>query len=122
MFEVTTNLDKVMNDIEKNIIKAEEKTSRDLVVDMTNFKNELRNEQFSGKRGSIGLNTKSGKAKNSLTVDYNKSANGIDVNLYSDVNYISIHETITQKLDLAGALERKAPSLEKTVLKNLEKI
>jgi len=122
MFEVTTNLDKVMNDIEKNIIKAVEKTSRDLVVDMTNFKNELRNEQFSGKRGSIGLNTKSGKAKNSLTVESRAVDNGTDINLYSDVSYISIHENITQKLDLAGSLERKVPSLEKTVLKNLEKI
>ena len=100
-----------VNNIESNLDKA-----------MDLFKNELKTEQFSGKRGAVGIGSKTGKAKGSLQVTTKKTNEGISINLHSDVDYIRIHENITHKLDLGGAMNKRGPVFEKIVLKNLEQI
>lgn len=94
---------------------------RNLLDKVIKLRSELQETQFSGKRGNVGLNTQSGKAKYSWRIKDIGSDVKFNIDLYSNVKYIEYQENNFRKLRLRTWWENRASKLlAETVQKTLK--
>jgi hypothetical protein len=101
MIKIEHNINEAITKIQQAEKKFSVKVEKDLVKHTQILKFEMQTLFFSGEHGRQFLNKKTGKAKNSWKIKLKPNGSyGLEVDLFSDVPYIEIHETQTHRLNL----------------------
>jgi hypothetical protein len=121
MITIETNLKQTIVSLEKWEAKKTAQIKKELLKQAEKFKEDLKAEQFSGRRGKKWLNIITGKAHDSWKIKESGTGNNYKIRIFSNVPYIVIHEMITHRLRLRERFKTFFKSMDKIVKKILDK-
>ncbi len=113
MINISHNIHKVISDIEKIAYKKNLELNNALNNHVEQKKEEMITTYFSGQHGDKGLNSNTGRAKNSWKI--RRDLSNVEkkyLSIYSNVPYIETHETRTRRLDLRAWWKRQLGSFD----------